>query len=582
MALTIDSIIIGLRVLAVENPKLKPYYMAVARSIIARNNPQEISTTLHIEGVKAKIDFSTIDPLVIMALLREVAVYLNTQHVRIAGQLPEPVLDTVMNTCSKAELESMKCVSRLFRNAVANYKLTPAYRHLPATSASSRTALKPEVTTFNVRENNNRKDVSAAVMSADGGIVSACGNNLYYGRIDANGTYQPLQTWEGHTDQVNCVIALPEDLFASGSNDCTIKIWRETATGRAFVTARHVGVAPTLQRAHAERVLALLRHPNGYLISASHNSVNIWELYEGGYRCRQKFQHGGPYGLASAKTPIAILPNGGLAVLGRNIIHIWPLDIDGNFKTSLRNAMGEFPPQIYLEHEDVEDILSLSNGDLLSLSSDRARIWCDGTANPSNYHCIKDIYADTDNGCILNSIGSLPSGESLIASSDRKITLYKRSGRLNLILQVLQGHPGISATEVIGAVPRSNNAFAVSRDGTVKIFRFPTLESRIALALAEPLAEARACLKGFCSASWVTLALYSYLYPEVKAVKKICDKAESVAEIREQLAAIPSPSVALNKLVKQVNEIVCIDMPQLSVNEQLDVVVSYSSSTSTR
>ena len=96
----------------------------------------------------------------------------------------------------------------------------------------------------------------------------------------------------GHTDQVLSLATLPRDRIASGSRDCTIRVW-STASGTCKL----------MLEGHTSSVLAIAVFPDDHLASGSYDrTVRIWDTKTGA--CTRTL-----LGHSQAVRALAALPN---------------------------------------------------------------------------------------------------------------------------------------------------------------------------------------------------------------------------------------------------------------------------------
>lgn len=79
-----------------------------------------------------------------------------------------------------------------------------------------------------------------------------------------------LAVLEGHKNPVQCVVAMEDGALATGSGDCTIRVWREDGATGAWTCA-------SVLEGHEDTVRSLTVLAGGGLASASHDgSIRIW------------------------------------------------------------------------------------------------------------------------------------------------------------------------------------------------------------------------------------------------------------------------------------------------------------------
>jgi WD40 repeat protein len=159
----------------------------------------------------------------------------------------------------------------------------------------------------------------------------------------------------GHSNYVRSFALLSDDSLASGSKDGTIKIWN-TTTGQLNKTIKD-----------QNDIYSLAVMSNGYLAIGGFNQIRIWDTTTGVIKHIILTDGGYIYCLK-------VLKNGDLASeytqAGANLIQI-------------RDPLSYALKANYSGHSsDINDLIELPNGDLVSASSDATiKIWDRATGN---------------------------------------------------------------------------------------------------------------------------------------------------------------------------------------------------------
>ncbi len=120
---------------------------------------------------------------------------------------------------------------------------------------------------------NNTNAITSIAVAMDRKSIYCSDNTSIIKRYDMLNTNIPVVNYEGHTDQVNCVVLSKDNKYLiSASSDKTIKIWN-TQSGKIEKTL--IG--------HDWKVLTVAISANGkYLLSGSNDgSIKLWDFETG-------------------------------------------------------------------------------------------------------------------------------------------------------------------------------------------------------------------------------------------------------------------------------------------------------------
>jgi WD40 repeat protein len=194
---------------------------------------------------------------------------------------------------------------------------------------------------------------------------------------------------QGHTGYVYCVAALPGGLVATGSKDCTVRLWT-AATGAPVATLQHGGP-----------VVALALLPDGRLVSCGGGNIRLWDLST--RTCTAEWNADGSFTPAS----LAALQGGRLAsgsVWGG--VHLW------NTASGVREAsLGGHKAGVYALAALPCGLLASGSGDIT------VRVW-----SVAARACVAVLQGHTAGVSLPSTpseLAALPDGRLLVACSGR-------------------------------------------------------------------------------------------------------------------------------------------------------------------
>ncbi|MFM9944635.1 MAG: WD40 repeat domain-containing protein [Bacteroidia bacterium] len=141
------------------------------------------------------------------------------------------------------------------------------------TGSNDGTIIQYELAKNKERKVTNTNPVSSIAVGMDRKTIYCSDNTSIIKRYDMLNPNVPVVNYEGHTDQVNCVVLSKDGKFLiSASSDKTIKIWN-TLTGK---------IEKTLT-GHDWKVLSVAISANGkYIVSGSNDgSTKLWDVETG-------------------------------------------------------------------------------------------------------------------------------------------------------------------------------------------------------------------------------------------------------------------------------------------------------------
>ena len=162
--------------------------------------------------------------------------------------------------------------SSLHRMSINSVYIDPAGKFV-YTGSTDGTIIQYELSKNKERKINNTNAVSCIAVAMDKKTIYCSDNTSIIKKYDILNPAIKVVNFEGHSDQVNCVVLSKDNKFLiSASSDKTIKIWN-TATGNLEKTL--VG--------HEWKVLTVAISTNGkYIVSGSNDgSTKIWDFETG-------------------------------------------------------------------------------------------------------------------------------------------------------------------------------------------------------------------------------------------------------------------------------------------------------------
>ena len=141
------------------------------------------------------------------------------------------------------------------------------------TGSNDGTIIQYELAKNKERKINNISAVTSLTVGNDRKSIYCADNTSIIKRYDILNANMPVINYEGHTDQVNCIVLSKDNKYLiSASSDKTIKIWN-TVTGKLEKTLT----------GHDWKVLSVAISNNGkYLVSGSNDgSTKLWDIVTG-------------------------------------------------------------------------------------------------------------------------------------------------------------------------------------------------------------------------------------------------------------------------------------------------------------
>jgi len=203
-------------------------------------------------------------------------------------------------------------------------------------------------------------------------------------------SFKLSKTLTEHTSKLTSLVALPNNIFASSSEDKTIRIWDQNSYECIYVLNDHTDWVKSL---------AVLQ--NEYLISiSSDKTIIVWDILNSFSRITITQTSASPELIASFSNDSFITSAEDESTSGEDgIIQIW----------SLSSLFFENGTQILKEHNDsVSDLAVLKNGFLVSTSLDKTiKIWDNSFklwSSTSNAHSIGAVALKVkNNGDLISS-----------------------------------------------------------------------------------------------------------------------------------------------------------------------------------
>ncbi len=252
------------------------------------------------------------------------------------------------------------------------------------------------------------------------------------------------RTIRGHGSMVYAIAISPDgNVFASGSNDNTIKLW-ELQTGEKL---RQFG---RWFSGHNDSVWNLAFSPDGEILASASwdNTIKLWQVKTGKKICTLTSHHNGV-------NAIAFSPDGQLIASGSS---------DCTIKITQVNTTYEI--NTFTGHEDAVHSLAFSaDGRLLaSASADcTIKIWQVNTG--------REIHTLTGHGFFINCLVFDRKGEILVScSSDKTIKFWNAIAAREI--RTLTGH-----TDVVSSISLSQDSQILvsgSWDKTIKVWQLGT------------------------------------------------------------------------------------------------------------
>ena len=141
------------------------------------------------------------------------------------------------------------------------------------TGSNDGTMIQYELAKNKERKINNTNPISSIAIGSDRKTIYCSDNTSTIKKYDMLNANIPVVNYEGHTDQVNCIVLSKDNKFlVSASSDKTIKIWN-TQTSKLEKTL--IG--------HDWKVITLAISANGkYIVSGSNDGTNkLWDIETG-------------------------------------------------------------------------------------------------------------------------------------------------------------------------------------------------------------------------------------------------------------------------------------------------------------
>eukprot|EP01126_Amoeba_proteus_P023347 TRINITY_DN2348_c0_g1_i12.p1 TRINITY_DN2348_c0_g1~~TRINITY_DN2348_c0_g1_i12.p1 ORF type:complete len:270 (+),score=34.10 TRINITY_DN2348_c0_g1_i12:129-938(+) len=255
----------------------------------------------------------------------------------------------------------------------------------------------------------------------------------------------------GHTKQVRVVVTLPENRFATGSSDGSVKIWKRSEDVSSFLNL-------TTLRGHEDvigGVSALCFIPPGVLGGEFSGGALVSGAYDGkillwGRDCWTRHK----------TTPSLILTGHTKEITSLSCTKEgFVLSGSGDNTAILWDTLSGVPIQHFVGHVyPIWGVASLDNANIVTVSGDRSiKVWDSKSG-------ILLINVNDNQDCV-RSVTNVPGLGFVTSSNDGSVRLYTYSGEL---LEKADYHDGPVYSVVLG----SNGALlTASEDATVKIWK---------------------------------------------------------------------------------------------------------------
>jgi len=280
-------------------------------------------------------------------------------------------------------------------------------------------------------------DYVCALVALPNGLIASASDDTTIKIWDVH-TGKCQHTLIGHTASVNALIALANGRIASGSTDHTIKIW--DVSGKCVRTLN----------GHKLCINALAVLPNGHLASGSDDgTIRIWDTSNG--KCISTFEEH-----VGAVYVLVVLPNGCL-VSGSwdDIVRFWDMSTGACIHT-LKGHNGS-----------VYSLAVLPNGRIASASTDKTvKVW-----DVSTRKCVCTLKGHTS---YVRAVVLLPNGRLASTGNDKTIRIWDVSTR-KCVRILKKGILKAGHTNVINAlvVLVSGRLASGSEDKTIRLWDMP-------------------------------------------------------------------------------------------------------------
>ncbi|WP_460206042.1 WD40 domain-containing protein [Scytonema sp. NUACC21] len=358
-------------------------------------------------------------------------------------------------TSSEALFASDKKLDALIDAIRARQRLQSLGGADPQTQTQIESVLRQaiyEVTEYN-RLSGHSAGVNAIAISSDGQIFASGSADKTVKLWKPNGT--SIQTLKGHSAGVNAVAISPvgntgkegeKNIFvASGSEDKTVKLWKIDSDARGKFETRPYATL----KGHSDAVEAVAISPDGKIIASASDdkTVKLWKPDGTLLRTIQ--------GHSDEVEAVAISPNGNMLATASDdkTVKLWKID-----GTLLRTLKGH--------SDEVEGVYFSPNGKILaSVSADKTvKLWnIDGKGKFET----RPYATLTGHNNQVEGVAISPDGTFIAsASRDKTIKIWKPDGTL---VATLMGHN--AGVREIAISPDSKMIASASWDNTVKFWK---------------------------------------------------------------------------------------------------------------